>query len=378
MKNMRLVSTLMLFLLLCGTGEEQSALAQSAPVRRYQVEALLRSWEDRATARKKILELESEASATRELISIGRSTRTTHLVRSRAIALLGSLSNPASLKGLALITMTGKPLYRCLAIQSLAEIGSRETLHLLIEKIDDHSICMTMTSTDPPEERDVSVSDEAVRALEKITGEPFGMLKSNDFQVEPSRAGSTQSSDLKAQIEGWLDSPQSIEVARQSLLSTATEAEIVDALGSLLDGPLHSWHRDAKGFLLLGTFKTKRSVQIASRLAQHSKPIYRCLAIISLGQIGTEEALSTLIGKLGDHGVCMQQAQTHSAHIEDIFVSDQAVTALESATGKSFDENPAGPMHHKATEPWRQWWKSRISSRPPDDHGVTVGALRHQ
>jgi HEAT repeat protein len=97
---------------------------------------------------------------------------------SRAIGLLGTFKSAESVNGLAQITEAKKPLYRCLAIQSLAEIASKETLPVLIKKLDDRAVCMKTTSTDPARDNSVFVSDEAVRALETITGQAFGNVDS--------------------------------------------------------------------------------------------------------------------------------------------------------------------------------------------------------
>ena len=67
----------------------------------------------------------------------------------------------------------GQPIYRCLAVQALAEISTEETLPVLVKKLDDASACMKAVATDPASEHDVLVYDEAVRALEHVTGLSF-------------------------------------------------------------------------------------------------------------------------------------------------------------------------------------------------------------
>ncbi len=93
-----------------------------------------------------------------------------HLRRARAISLLATMRDPQSVRTLATIADHAKPTYRCLAIQALAEVGTEETLPWLVRKLDDNSSCMKTITTDPVREHDVLVSDEAVRALEHVTG----------------------------------------------------------------------------------------------------------------------------------------------------------------------------------------------------------------
>ncbi|MEW5979728.1 MAG: HEAT repeat domain-containing protein [Acidobacteriota bacterium] len=144
---------------------------------RAQIQAVLDSWQDRATAREAILKLGPSGFAAVQ--SIAKAGAENHSRRSRAIALLATFKSRESIQALEQITGDKAPLYRCLAIQALTEIGSEEPLPILVRKLDDRSVCMKTTSTDPAEEHDVLVSDEAVRGLEKITGLSFERGKSN-------------------------------------------------------------------------------------------------------------------------------------------------------------------------------------------------------
>lgn len=138
---------------------------------RSQIEAILESWADRETARLAVSKLGLEGM--KALISIAVSAEQTYLRRSRAISLLGTFNTSEAVRGLAQITEDRKPLYRCLALQALAEVRSEETLAVVISKLDDSAVCMKTVSTDPAGEEEIFVSDEAVRALERITGLSF-------------------------------------------------------------------------------------------------------------------------------------------------------------------------------------------------------------
>jgi hypothetical protein len=151
---------------------------QSPEEIRSGVEALLDSWSDRASTRDKILNLGPETRIVKTLVSIAQSESETDLRRSRAIALLATFNTKESFSGLSQVTEGGEPSHRCLAIHALAELGSKETVPVLVRKLDDRSVCMTLVSTDPYQEHSVFVSDEAVRALERVTGTSFGETNS--------------------------------------------------------------------------------------------------------------------------------------------------------------------------------------------------------
>jgi HEAT repeat protein len=144
---------------------------QPAQEIRSQIEAILESWSDREAGRLAVSERGPEG--VKALVSIAVSPEQTHLRRSRAISLLGTFNTSEAVRGLTRITEDRKPLYRCLALQALAELRSEETLEAVISKLDDRAVCMKTVSTDPAREEDVFVSDEAVRALERITGLSF-------------------------------------------------------------------------------------------------------------------------------------------------------------------------------------------------------------
>ena len=104
-----------------------SAKAQS-PVR--DVEAMLDAWRDRASARQTLLQIGPEGEAA--VRSVALASDETHLRRSRAILLLATIKTSKSIETLARIADEGQPIYRCLAVQALAEISTEETLPVLV------------------------------------------------------------------------------------------------------------------------------------------------------------------------------------------------------------------------------------------------------
>jgi len=149
---------------LCSCTFAQSGLAD--------IEAALDGWIDRTSAREQVLKAINQP--VRLLVEIAGSQDQPELRRTHAIALLGTFSNEQSVKGLArLAAKEGRPQYRCLALQALAESKPARALQVLVSSLDDHAICMKEVSTDPGRSEDVYVSDEAVRLLERVTNKKF-------------------------------------------------------------------------------------------------------------------------------------------------------------------------------------------------------------
>jgi hypothetical protein len=164
---MRLRRTGMLFLLVSA-----SSIVWGQTSVRPQIEAALDSWSSRANTRDAIMKVSQDP--VRVLIAIANSRHESDARRSHAIALLATFREPLSGSGLEQLTEDSNPKYRCLALQSIVELKSRSAVPVLIRKLDDQAVCMKLVSTDPGEERQVYVSDEAVRLLEQITGQSFG------------------------------------------------------------------------------------------------------------------------------------------------------------------------------------------------------------
>jgi len=127
------------------------------------------------------MELGSEGIAGLELIA--REGEQSYLRRSRAVALLATIDSPSVINTLILITNDKDPVYRCFAIQALAEVKSTERTSVLIKKLDDRSVCMQMNATDPARTWPVYVADEAVRALESQTGLSFGKTSDGEHRL---------------------------------------------------------------------------------------------------------------------------------------------------------------------------------------------------
>ena len=138
---------------------------------RSQVEAALDSWSGRASTRDAILKITRDPVPA--LIGIAKSKRGSELRTAHAINLLATFKTQQSEHALGQIAKDGTPKFRCLALQALSELNSRHAIPVLINKLYDHAVCMTIVSTDPPKENGVYVSDEAVRLLEQITGQSF-------------------------------------------------------------------------------------------------------------------------------------------------------------------------------------------------------------
>jgi len=141
-----------------------------APVR-SQIETLLDEGSSRAHNRDVILKI-SDAPVP-VLISIAESDRESYVRRTRAIFLLATFKTPESEHSLNNLADHASPQFRCPALQALVELKSQDAIPMLIGKLNDHSVCMQTVSTDPAREDDVYVSDEAVRLLEKVTGQRF-------------------------------------------------------------------------------------------------------------------------------------------------------------------------------------------------------------
>lgn len=95
----------------------------------------------------------------------------------RSISILGMFDEPTALEYLIHLLNAHEPYLRCLSIHALMESGRSEAVPALIRKLEDTSICLKVTQTDPMVEKHISVADEAVRALEHIVGVTFAKSK---------------------------------------------------------------------------------------------------------------------------------------------------------------------------------------------------------
>jgi hypothetical protein len=145
------------------------------------VEVLLDGWKDRMIARQRLFQIGPESQAA--LQSVALANNQSPLRRRRAISLLGTLGNAESIKTLADICNIDPPSYRCYAMHAMSEIGTEDTLPIFIRKLDDRTICLKRTYTDPAEEEDILVCDEAIRLLERITGQSLAAEKDRDEKI---------------------------------------------------------------------------------------------------------------------------------------------------------------------------------------------------
>ncbi len=165
------VRRLTIVLVLLSFGMTECACAQNKSESEHGVTAVLDNWTTRADASAAIRKLGPNGVVA--LSKIAADDSEAHTRRWRSISLLGSLPPSESVVPLGDIVRRAKPMYRCFALQSLAETGSEGAIPIAVSQLDNTSPCMTATSTDPARETAIRVSDEAVRTLEAITGKSF-------------------------------------------------------------------------------------------------------------------------------------------------------------------------------------------------------------
>jgi hypothetical protein len=146
-----------------------SALAQTSS--RSEVAAAIDSWQSRASISAAILKISGDPGPA--LVAIANSKDESTIHRTHAISLLATIKSSGAEFGLEELANVGEPVFRCLGLQSLVELKSRDAIPTLINKLRDHDTCMKLNSSDPPREYDIYVSDEAVRLLELVTGQSF-------------------------------------------------------------------------------------------------------------------------------------------------------------------------------------------------------------
>jgi hypothetical protein len=137
------------------------------------VEAALDSWSSRAATRDALLRVTPNPAPV--LIDIANSERRSYFRVTHAINLLGTFNTRESETALGQIALKdNRPQIRCSAMGALTELNAKHAIPVLLNKLDDHAVCMQLQVTDPAREFDVYVSDEAVRLLELATGQSFG------------------------------------------------------------------------------------------------------------------------------------------------------------------------------------------------------------
>jgi len=173
---------MILFLILCSLPPIGANAQPSTPIQ-SQVESVLDGWQGWKPARESLLKLGTESDVLGALGTIAKTGAQSYMRRSHAIELLATFKSDESVKMLERVTIGADPVFRCAAIRSLAAIGSKSTVPILISKLDDRSVCMQMQSTDPARSDDVFVSDLAVGALEQVTGQTLGEKSSTGHRA---------------------------------------------------------------------------------------------------------------------------------------------------------------------------------------------------
>ena len=172
--------------------------------------------------------------------------------------------------------------------------------------------------------------------------------------IAPVGANAQPSTPIQSQVESVLDGWQGWKAARESLLKSGTESDVVGALGKIAQAGEQSYARRSHAIELLATFKSDESVKMLEGVTIGADPVFRCVAIRSLAAIGSKSTVPILINKLDDRAVCMQMQSTDPARADDVYVSDLAVGALEQVTGQTIGEKSSSG--HRATQPWKEWW----------------------
>jgi len=163
-----------------------------------------------------------------------------------------------------------------------------------------------------------------------------------------------QSTASRSRVESLLDSWQNRTSAREGLLKLGEEPDIIKTLGAIAGSAEEPAGRRYHAIGLLATFKGKPSVTVLGRLSETGEPVYRCAAIQALTEIASRAVLPILVSKLDDHCICMQIQSTDPDRTSDVYVSDEAVRALEHITGRTFAQQVGAA--HRAVQPWKEWW----------------------
>ncbi len=164
--------------------------------------------------------------------------------------------------------------------------------------------------------------------------------------------GASREAGARLEVETALDGWSSRTSVLEGLAKIS--ANVVPVLVSIAVDPHESHLRRWRAILLLGTFKTHEAVDGLARLSKDNNPLYRCFSIQSMAEIGSSATIPALIDKISDHDVCMKTVSSDPAEETQVFVSDEAVRALEKVTERSFGEGADG---HKLTKPWQDWWE---------------------
>ena len=167
--------------------------------------------------------------------------------------------------------------------------------------------------------------------------------------------GAIPDGDCRASVERILDSWTNRAAARAVL---PPDGECLARLGDVAGDGTEGYQRRSRAVSLLATVKSPASVAALRKIAEDPDPAWRCRALQALAEIGSEEVVPILVARLEDRAVCMTVTASHTAREQPVFVSDEAVRALETVTGLSFGSGPRRGGH-RDPNPWRKWWRKK-------------------
>mgnify|MGYP001769237274 CR=1 FL=1 len=165
-----------------------------------------------------------------------------------------------------------------------------------------------------------------------------------------------RSTDIKIKVSAIIDNWKTRAEASAAIHDIGQDA--LDCIGIIAIDEHETHIRRWRSIMLLGTAPSKQSIPFLGQIATTSKAIYRCLALQALAESGSKHAIPILISQLDNCESCMIVTSTDPMQEDAILVSDEAVRALETITGKSFEPNVTFGVH-RATGPWKKWWKER-------------------
>jgi HEAT repeats len=172
-------------------------------------------------------------------------------------------------------------------------------------------------------------------------------------------AQTSRQSRIEAAIDGW-SSRASTRVAILKLT-----ADPVPTLVMIAKSREAQEIRRQHAITLLATFDTAQSARALTEIADDANPGNRCFALQSLVELKSADSVPILVRKLDDHSVCMKTVSTDPTEEQKVYVSDEAIRLLVLVTGQSF-ENTQRLDGHKASDPWKEWWRRQAKSSKSD------------
>jgi hypothetical protein len=119
--------------------------------------------------------------------------------------------------------------------------------------------------------------------------------------------------------------------------------------------------RRAQAIQLLGEHRSEAGEKLL--LVMLDEPRTVCSVVSPLQEYRDPQLIPKLVAMLDDHRSCGEEVRFNIGGHEkeektEVFLSDEAVGALERLTAKRFEEERSlFVIGHKATQPWKDWWK---------------------